>query len=243
MMLVLYIGKEFSLFGGPTPEEIKKIKIIESSIRVDVVAMPKMTIQELKKYEAPVVEAVEEPAPAEVAKEEAPDPNAFQKEKKKVNFKDMLSQLSKKKVSKVKGQAKKRPSNTSSKRKSAFNKELKKLIVEGNKLGSGSSLVAEKTSELNGEFESYVASLPEKIRPFWKLPSYLLDRGYSCHLRLFLSSSGEVLKIEVYKTSGNKEYDDWAKDAVRKASPFAALGAKIAHRGPRGDIILGFPLQ
>jgi colicin import membrane protein len=80
------------------------IRLVESSVRVDVVAMPKMTLKELKAIgSVPLNNG--EPAPAE-PKAKTPDLNnsntEFEKAAKKKNFMDMLKNIAKKNVPKAK---------------------------------------------------------------------------------------------------------------------------------------------
>jgi len=215
----------------------KKLSIVESSIRVDVVAMPKMTIQELKNVDNTPVESLSTHSEEKTVRPSEGE-TVFKKEKKKLSFSEMMKKLAKEKVAKSAVGNKQKKTNNKK-----INLELQKLVIAGNKLGKGSSFVAEKSNELGSKFESYVASLPDQIRPNWKLPSYLLGKGLSCHLRLFISKDGKVLKVEVFKSSGDSEYDDWAKQSVLKSSPFRALEEDISYRGLKGDIILGFPLE
>jgi len=97
VFLALIIGK----LSWDKVQDIRNenIQLVQNSVRVDMVAMPELTIKELKTYEEPV----SEPAPAEevVKKEEPPvvaDQPEFVEEKKKQDFASMLKNLSQKKV-------------------------------------------------------------------------------------------------------------------------------------------------
>ncbi len=218
------------------------IEIIRSSVRVDVVGMPKFTAQELKKMQAePVIQ--NEPEVAKGVKEETKtetedvikkDDLVIQEEgKKRESFLNILNDYSSKKVTakvekkgKVAGEG---------------NKNLDSLIIEGNRLSKGSALVGDYTDEQNSAFSAYVQNMPGFIRPNWKLPQWLLEKQLRCRIRIFLSPAGKILKLEMQESSGEPEFDSRAQSAIRAANfpqPTAEVGARLTNSG----IILGFPL-
>lgn len=218
------------------------VEIIRSSVRVDVVGMPKFTIQELKKMEAqPIVE--KEPEVAKGVKEETkPEEDDVikkddlviqeQGKKTKASFLNLINTASSTKVTKVEKKGAKAGTG---------NKNLDSLIIEGNRLSKGSALVGDYTDEQNSEFSAYVQNLPGIIRPFWKLPSYLLEKNLRARIKIYLSPEGKLLKLEMNESSGDSEFDARAQQAVRSATfpqPSAEVGARLTSSG----IILGFPL-
>jgi TonB family protein len=219
------------------------VEVIRSSVRVDVVGMPKFTVQELKKMDAlPMVENIPEVAKGvkEETKKETEDvinkdDLVIQQEgKKKTSFLNMINDYSSKKVT---AKVEKKKGDQAG----AGSKNLDSLIVEGNRLSKGSALVGDFTDEKNSEFSSYVQNIPGIIRPFWKLPSYLLDKDLRCRIKIYLSPAGELLKFEIQESSGVPEFDARAEKAVREASfpkPSVEVGKRLTHSG----IILGFPL-
>lgn len=233
--------------GGEVVSRVFKsndVEIIRSAVRVDVVGMPKFTIQELKKMEAqPIIE--KEPEVAKGKKEETvtetedvikKDDLVIQEEgkkKAKASFLNMLNDYSSKKVS-AKVEKKGNSSGTGT-------KNLDSLIIEGNRLSKGSALVGDYSDEQNSEFSAYVQNIPGVIRPFWKLPSYLLEKDLRCRIRIYLSPEGKLLKFDIQESSGVAEFDARAEKAVREATfpkPSQEVGARLTNSG----IILGFPI-
>jgi hypothetical protein len=244
-------GAHLALFllafaGGELVSKVFKsndVEIIRSSIRVDVVGMPKFTVQELKKMEAePVIES--RPEVVKGAKEETKteaedvikkDDLVIQEEskKKKASFLNLLNDYSSKKVS--------AKSEKKGERSGSSDKNLDSLIIEGNRLSKGSALVGDYTDEQNSEFSAYVQNIPGVIRPFWKLPTYLLEKNLRCRIKIFLSSEGKLLKLELQESSGVAEFDSRAEKAVRDATfprPSDIVGTRLTNSG----IILGFPI-
>lgn len=218
------------------------VEIIRSSVRVDVVGMPKFTVQELKKMEAqPIVQKVPEETKGAKEETKAETPDVIKKDdlvvqeegKKKTNFLNILNDYSSKKVT-AKSEKKGTTSGTAT-------KNFDSLIIEGNRLSKGSALVGDYTDEQNSEFSAYVQSLPGIIRPYWKLPDWLLKKDIRCRIKIYLAPTGSVLKLEVQESSGEPEFDARAQAAIRNATfpkPSEEVGARLTHSG----IILGFPL-
>ncbi len=226
------------------------IEIIKSSVRVDVVGMPKFTIQELKdmaRQASPTIpEKVEGPKEETVEKvEETPDvikkddivieeAGKVEEKKKKASFLSVLNDYSNKKIAP-------KEQKQGTKNGKAL-KNLDSLVLEGNRLSHGSALVGDYSDEATSEFGAYVQALPGIIRQFWKLPTYLLEKDLRCRIRIYLSASGSVLKLEHVESSGTPEFDARAEQAIRSAAPYPKPTDAVASRLTNSGIILGFPL-
>jgi TonB family protein len=219
----------------------EKVTIITSAVKVDVVGMPKMSLQELKNMELP---QLGQAAAIALEKSQMTDINAeaskieFEQTDKRKSVSDLLKSFSQKKLPTNK-QLQQKAGTLSGIERGALNK----LILEGNKLSQGSSLTGDiGNTPADGVLQSYALALPNAIRPYWKLPSFLLEQNLNCRVRVFIGPSGELLKAEIYTSSGDAEYDQKALDATRRAAPFTRPSDEIAGRMARGEIILGFPL-
>lgn len=218
------------------------VEIIRSAVRVDVVGMPKFTVQELKKMEAqPIVEKVPEVSKGAKVETKVETEDVIKKGdlviqeegKKKSNFLNLLNDYSSKKVT-----AKIEKKGTTP---GVASKNLDSLIIEGNRLSKGSALVGDYSDAENSVFAAYVQNLPGIIRPFWKLPSYLLEKNLRSRIKIYLSKEGKLLKLELIESSGVPEFDARAEKAVREAI-FPAPSAEVAARLTNSGIILGFPI-
>ncbi len=214
----------------------ENIQLVQNSVRVDMVAMPELTIKELKTYEEPI----SEPTPVEeVAKKDEPtvvpdQPEFIDEKKKKQDFASMLKNLSKKKVEE-------KDLKKVKKEKSFDTSKINKLLAAGNKLSAGAALVGGEGQAATGEYAKYLGSMPEAIKPYWKLPSYLASQELKARVRVFIREDGTLIKAQLYESSGNEEYDKRALDAVEKAR-FGKLPQGFAAKGLAGEIVLGFPL-
>jgi len=232
-----------------------KISQIQSSVRIDVVAMPKETLMELKAIEKNLKkgEALFKEEPQEIKKVQNvqdvinKDDLVFDKEKKNNNLMSLLKDMSKKDIEVKKGkkeiEAKENPKDTGGVVGHKFDGELRNLVLRGNQLSQGTGLTGggDNSGDLT-TLNLYASGLPDHIRPYWKLPTYLKDKEYKCRIRIYLRPSGSLIKAHVFESSGNDEYDQKALSAVKKAEPFSNVPKDIQSRASQGDIILGFPL-
>lgn len=235
----------------------KNLELIQASVRVDMVAMPTQTLNELKNLSSGVEEAqkeekteIEKVAEKVVIKDEPKDEpkvvdktpdttEAFQEAQAAKKRKDFLSKL------KTIGNKKVESEGTQKADKGLYgDKEsaLKNLVLSGNKLSKGTAMYGDGGGGDLTAFQAYASRLPDLVRPQWKLPSFLMDKNLKCRIRVWLNSNGDVARAVVYQSSGDTEYDQRAVDAVKAAAPFPALKEEFAKRAQSGDILLGFPL-
>ena len=212
-----------------TKPDVTDVQVIQAAVRIDVVGMPKYTLQELKKMN--LEQGNVEPEVKEESKSTETSKVEFKKQSKKVNLGNILNSYSGKKIKKVE------------KKKKKYDKAaLNKLVLEGNIVSKGVSATGDNNAEIDSEFKSYVQLLPDKVRRFWKLPSYLKEQELNCRIQISINESGEVIKMDLIQSSGEKEYDDRAMKAIKLASPLPRPPALALARVVNGDVILAFPL-
>ena len=78
-----------------------------------------------------------------------------------------------------------------------------------------------------GDAEAYLDQVESRIMAVWRLPEKL--DGRKVILRMHLERSGRVSNVRVERSSGDRNFDDSAVEAVRTASPFPRVpeSAKI----------------
>lgn len=219
--------------------------LVESSVRIDMVAMPKLTIKELRNVKPMDLggdksSAANKP-PKKIESQNDSKIEFNKKAEKKLSFMERMKLLAKQKAKVEKTKSKTKTKSSSSKVSAQTNKELQDLVLAGNKLSKGSSIVGSGAGATTA-FQGYVSEVTGHVKMNWKLPSYLINKDLKCRIKVFLSANGQVLRTEVYESSGNEEYDRRAIETIMKSSPFPALSKEIRARGNRGDLVLGFPL-
>lgn len=245
--VVIFFTMTFDFFSSDVSDE--NINLIEASVKVDVVAMPKMTVKELQalqqqagKSGQAVVKPKEQTKQAQVKVEKVADDSkapVLNEAKKKTSVADILSRAASQKTETIEGTQEKADQGVSQ----AARKRLRSLVAAGNKISEGTSISGSGNSaEAMNAFNRYISQLPELIRVNWRLPSYLMDKELRCRVRVYLSENGKLMKAEIYESSGNDEYDQRALKAVRESDPFPPLESSITARAVKGEILLGFPL-
>ena len=234
----------------------KNMELIQASVRVDMVSMPKYTLNELKNLSSGVEEAKpevkSEPTPEPVKKEivepkvetapkevEKPDNGPTLEEAEKEKHQNFLSKLKQIGNKKIKSEGNQKADKGFYGDKST---DLKQLVLAGNKLSKGTQMYGSGNSADLTAFQVYASRLPDLVRPHWRLPSFLMDKNLKCRIRVWLNLNGEVTRTEVYQSSGEAEYDQRAVEAVKSTSPFPKLSEDYVKRALNGDILLGFPL-
>jgi colicin import membrane protein len=251
-----------TLIGGKVAFDInraereKNLELIQASVRVEMVAMPTHTLNELKNLSSGVEEAKKEEKTPELAKptekeeikeepkaekvaEAATNEVAFEEAAQAKKRKEFLSKL------KTIGSKKVESTGTQKAEKGLYGKDdsaLKDLVLSGNKLSKGTSMYGDGNAAEMTAFQAYASRLPDLIRPHWRLPDFLMGKNLKARVRVWLNMSGEVTRATIYQSSGDSEFDQRAVDAVKSAAPFPALKDEFGKRALNGDILLGFPL-
>ncbi|MFT6069816.1 MAG: TolA protein [Bacteriovoracaceae bacterium] len=244
-IIALFLGVTKLLDISFESKRKSNMVLVESSVRIDMVAMPKMTIKELRNIKpldlgGDAGSAVKEP-PKKVESKNDSKIEFEKKGEKPMSFMEKMKLLAKQKA-KAEKQKNKGSSSTANKKQDAKSqKELRDLILAGNKLSKGSSTVGNGAGAVTA-FQGYVQQMTEQVKQNWKLPSYLLNKDLRCRIRVYLGASGNLLRTEVYESSGDPEYDSKAIEAIEGSAPFPSLSKEIRTRASKGDVLLGFPL-
>lgn len=218
------------------------------AVRVDFVALPDKDPQL-----GPAGE--EKPAPtekmAETPKDAKPEPKS---EPKKAEPK-----VSEKPVEKVADKVKKPAEKTESKnnlkdqqnaalqRLSALSK-IKKMkasdsnkpegvTVKGNRVSEGNSLTGVEKIEYN----RYLSDLDLHIKKNWHLPEWLTDKNLTAAIFLRFDEKGQIVEKKLIRSSGNKDFDNEALQAVTNSVPFPAPPENLISYFQSQGIELRFP--
>ncbi len=211
-----------------------RLNLIKASVKVDVVGMPKLTFQELK-----ALEKIAQQERAQSAAKERSKALAIKARERK-SFREMLKKISQKKIA-TDDQAIRKKNKKAQKLSTSERRKLQNLVLAGNKVSRGSALTGELGNEAQAGLAEYMASLPDKVRPHWRLPSFLKEVELRCRIRIFLRADGTLIKAEILEGSGEAEYDRRAIEAVQ-ATKFPPLDQAYHKAALDGRIVLGFPL-
>lgn len=112
-----------------------------------------------------------------------------------------------------------------------------KPVYKGNVLNSG--------TELNGinkiQHENYVALIDRQIKENWTLPQWLANKDFKAQALLKIDQNGNIIYNQIYKSSGNANYDDIVKETIQKSGPFPKPPDKFSAILSEKGVLIGFP--
>lgn len=233
VFVLLFILSKFKFFEIVLKEPRK----IQTAVRVDILDLPKNTLEELKKLDIL-------PPPINNQEVKPSDKNGANDLIQKVeNDKDVFDEVIKKSEKNIANKTIDELKVKNEKRLQDIRRdEIRKILLSGNKIKEGSRLQGEDLQEKLSAFDQYIVSATEKVKSYWKLPSYLLGENLKCRIQLFINAKGEIVLLKIMESSGNTEYDSWAERAAKDAAPFPTPDSEIRADLLRGNFVLGFPL-
>lgn len=230
------------------------------TLRVDVVGLPDLLKQELKK--APDARAndaiekalkqaeesakkIEPPKPAKAPKEAAPVEKA---EPDELVLKPKQIQTAKREKEKEKHREKKllsalnriraleKISDDTKPRKTAA---ASSTLIKGNKISKGSSLSGDA---VESDVASYYDSVRDRLQDNWEIPIWFKNQGFSAKVQIFIDRSGRLRNFRFIKPSGNAQFDDAVKRTVSQSQPFPVPPEDVVSSVLVDGILVGFPL-
>jgi len=235
---IAFISYESSL---NSPLKIQKAKTVSSTVHVDIVSMPDLSLEELKVAKIDLKEKVVEKIKKIPA---APEPKAKPKKiKKKPLVKKKIKVATKKKTPKIKPQnQKKRVVKKRVINQSSFQKKLGRLLLKGNVKKKGSATYGEQKSLSKEEWDLFGARVVKFIKPYWELPRNFKEEPTPCLVLLVLKEDGQVSKVEIVSKSKSEIINKRALRAIELAKPFFPIHNKeILNKVKKGELILAFP--
>jgi colicin import membrane protein len=253
VLALLLWGLSFVLSMDFRANKEANIVLVEGSVRVDVVAMPRHTLKELQTLQqlassstgqqaVRVKTEVAEEAPAPIVADNSKAPVIEVESEPKESLMDVLKRKAQQKIEPSKAPVQVAQESSSPGLSSAEQQRLRQLVAAGNRISEGVSLSGSGSGDQLSAFNKYISALPDQVRLHWRLPSFLADQDLRARIRIYLKENGELMRTEIFESSGNADYDRRAIEAIRLAQPFPALAEEFANRAARGDIVLGFPL-
>ncbi|MEI7440407.1 MAG: TonB family protein [bacterium] len=224
---------------GPTDAE-KRLLLNKQSIRVDVVDLPSLKMQDLYKVDLTKEAATE--APSKVSKKEkeveaiAPpsSPKAMKlPEEGKSSKKTRLKELQKT----FRAEAKRQELLAKYKKQVSATSGDKRPLLGGNILSKGGSV----QGDVAGEEDEFKASVKAHVLKFWTSPPSAMGQGYKAQIAVKISPAGRVLSKKIIKSSGRPDFDTSAMDAIEAADPFPAPPENLKRIILQEGVVCGFP--
>jgi TonB family protein len=226
-------------------------KEFKNAIRVDLVGLPELTLQELQNID-PTEEMgnapkVEEPAAKEEVVVPPPSETAMKMQSKEDDTKALSKADAQKKVDEAqkKRLADLRASLRVEQRRKELLKELKgeagegqgRMPLAGNIVSQGYSV----TGDVADDMDIFQGHLKAHLRKTWSLPGWMQASNLSARVIVKLAPTGKVLSQEFIKKSGNEEFDRYVSQALKDAEPYPAPPPSLQRLIMEQGIEWGFP--
>lgn len=95
-----------------------------------------------------------------------------------------------------------------------------KLIRGQGKVFSESSYISLSGTNTGTEKDEYILKIQHLIRMNWEIPTWADLKNKKILLNCIFNSDGTIKNISILQSSGEKEIDDTAINAIKKAEPF-----------------------
>lgn len=227
----------------------------QSAIRVDLVALPDKDLSpptdhatklepvvdnSPKETEAPKEKLPDKIMPDETAikiadtkKQEEPKKNKIDEKMEEKRKKEALDRI--KKMSAL--ESIKSSVETERIEKMVGMADAKSKTYKGNVISPGTEL----TGINKIHHENYVALLDRQIKENWTLPQWMVKKDFKAQVLVKIDQNGTVIFNQIFKTSGNTNYDDIVLETIKKSGPFPKPPEKFSAILSEKGVLIGFP--
>ncbi len=221
---------------GPTDAE-KRLLLNKQSIRVDVVDLPSLKMQDLHKVDLSKEADSEASHNSKTSSEEAAVPSASKTmklpEEGKSSKKNRLKELQKT----FRAEAKRQELLAKYKKQVSANSADKRPLLAGNIVSKGGSVLG----EVAGEEDEFKAKVQAHVIKFWQSPPTTIGQSYRANVAVNISPTGRVLSKKLVKSSGKSDFDTSAMEAIEAADPFPAPPENLKRIILQEGILCRFP--
>jgi TonB family protein len=89
---------------------------------------------------------------------------------------------------------------------------------------------------------SYYDLIKDRLAENWALPPWLARQKLSAQVIININAQGHVARIQFTRTSGNPQFDDAIRTAIKQSDPFPSPPQEILTILQNQGILVGFPL-
>lgn len=214
----------------------KQPRILQSSVKVDLVGLPDIKKADLTKAQAADVNELSK----KLKEVESDSKDALAKIKKEIlKQKELDSEMALKNKTSPKKALKSAIDRIKSLQKiedslGKENEKPNKVAAKGNILSKGSSLIGDSSDSFN----EYADKMKSRLTENWNLPIWLSKQDLSAQIIINLNKQGLVTSTVFVKPSGNKQFDGYVLRTIQLSQPFGPPPDDIIENG----VTLGFPL-
>jgi TonB family protein len=111
--------------------------------------------------------------------------------------------------------------------------------IQGNQLSAGTSLSGDARENAEAH---YYDRLRDRLIENWALPVWLSRQKLSARVQLRLDARGRVLLLQFRQSSGNAQFDEEVRRAIRASEPFPLPPPDLTRWISSEGVLVGFPL-
>lgn len=216
-------------------EIARQNKAVKTAIRVDIVDLPSMKLDDMKDIDLSKEVGASPPAEKDVPTPETPLPVSAKAmkdpHKKTVSAADRLKELREKTRSDARRQ------ELMSRLKGKKGGAEGRPVVAGNQLSEGASL----TGNIATEADAYNSKLQAHLNRHWRLTDQMLSTGLSARILVKLSADGRIAAKKFLLRSANENFNASVEQALRDAEPFPPPPSNLSRIYLEDGIEWGFP--
>lgn len=201
---------------------------LEDAVRVDIVALPDKKSAEIPNLPPPVApvpaktEPKEQPAPKSEPVPEAPKAPPPKPEAPTVDLnktkRDQAAALKRlealERIERMERQQKVAQAQASKPSRATDQGEAApSQVVKGNQKSEGNALRGLQRLEHRG----YLANVQSQVKRYWALPNWMINQKLNARVRIWIDSSGNIVKKQMIRASGNADFDERVMNAIESA--------------------------
>jgi TonB family protein len=240
VLLIALASAALKWISSSDEDEAKRRAMMQKqAIRVDIVDLPRMKMDELQKVDLTkeVKKEVEDetpPPPPPPSKTAMIDKTQTVEKKKEPEPK--VSEQVKRIRERLRADMKRRELIAKLKSKQQENEEGRELVA-GNKVSEGYSLHGDIASEL----DAYNGKARAHLQKNWNVPGWMLASNLSSRVLVKIAPDGRVISKNFLKRSGNSEFDMYISKAIEAADPLPPPPDALKKTFMEDGIEWGFP--
>jgi outer membrane biosynthesis protein TonB len=249
MLLLAFLGWELKqkYFASPEEEALLRMQQTRSAIRVDMVDLPRLKMQDLNKVDLTIEKTSETAtdkalAEAKLEEEKLPPPTPSETamlDRTKPSDEKKAPTTAKERVKELQERLR-----ADSRRRELMNKLNKaddgqpaRPVLGGNVLSQGYSVTGDVATDL----DVYIGKVQTHLLNHWRVPGWIKHSSLRAAILVKLAPDGRILSKKFLKKSGNDEFDGYVDRTIDGANPLPAPPAHLKRIALEEGVTCAFP--
>jgi TonB family protein len=235
------------LLPRPDPSELLKLREMKTAIRVDLVGLPNVKLDDMANID-PTEEVGKSEPPAE-AKPDEPSENAM-----KLPDAEAAKAAEAKKTEEAKKIAEKKRLDDARKRLDTLRASMRadqkrqaaidKLKGKGGRPELAGNILSEGysvTGDVATDQDVYTGKAKAHLRKHWSVPAWMTASSLKAQVLVKVAPDGRIVSSQFLKRSGNEEFDRYVEESIGAANPLPPPPDTLQRILLEQGIAWGFP--